>query len=175
MIRRRLTMEKWDAYTKDGRLAHKTLIRGEAIPDGLYHLVCEVLVRHVDGSFLLMKRSMAKPNYPGFYEATAGGSALMGEDKIQCITRELKEETGITCNDFLEVNYHISEESHCHFYSFVCTLDCQKNSIQLQENETEGYKWLSEKEFIEFVNSDEMIPEQKKRYYNYFVKMEYVP
>ena len=43
-------MELWDAYTKDGKLTDKVLVRGEPIQEGLYHLTCEVLVRHVDGT-----------------------------------------------------------------------------------------------------------------------------
>ena len=39
---RGLVMEKWDAYTRNGNLANKVLIRGEEIPNGLYHLACEV-------------------------------------------------------------------------------------------------------------------------------------
>ena len=51
-------MEIWDGYNIDGSLAGVDLVRGEKIPDGLYHLVCEVLVQHTDGDFLLMKRDL---------------------------------------------------------------------------------------------------------------------
>lgn len=159
------TFEKWDAYTRDGKLTDTVLVRGESIPEGLYHLVCEVLVRHKDGSFLCMKRSMSKSSYPGYYEATAGGAAIKGEDKIQCIKRELEEETGIICNDFTEIGCHIYDEDQCIFYSFVCCVDCDKNSIKLQEGETEGYKWLTKAEFIDFVTSDQMMKGKKNRYF----------
>ena len=43
-------MELWDAYDEYGNQTGETLVRGEEIPDGLYHMVCEVLVRHADGS-----------------------------------------------------------------------------------------------------------------------------
>ena len=36
------------------------------------------------------------------------------------------------------------------------------------------YKWLTEKEFIAFVNSDELIPVHKLRYADYFERLEYV-
>lgn len=69
-------MEIWDAYTKDfERIKDMTLIRGERIPEGVYHLVCEVLVKHMDGDYLLMQRSSEK-HFGGMWEATAGGSAL---------------------------------------------------------------------------------------------------
>lgn len=47
-------MELWDAYYADGSHAGRDLIRGEPIPEGLYHLVAEVTLRHADGTFLLM-------------------------------------------------------------------------------------------------------------------------
>lgn len=53
-------MEIWDGYYKDGTLANVDLVRDEPVPRGLYHLVCEVLVRHTDGDFLLMQRDFNK-------------------------------------------------------------------------------------------------------------------
>ena len=44
----------------------------------------------------------------------------------------------------------------------------------MQEGETEDYIWLDEQEFIKFVNSDKMIDKQKVRYYDYFVRMNYI-
>lgn len=167
-------MELWDAYTRDGQKTGGTLVRGEPVPDGLYHLVCEVLVRHRDGSYLCMKRSSAKPNFPGYYEATAGGSALRGEDKWQCIRRELAEETGIRWEEFEEVACHITDDGHCIFHSFVCTVDWPKDAIRLQEGETEDYRWMTEPEFIDFVRGDDMVPSQKRRLRDYFVKLGYL-
>ena len=46
-------MELWDAYNADHeKIEGAVLVRGEddTFPDGMYHLVCEVLVRHVDGT-----------------------------------------------------------------------------------------------------------------------------
>ena len=96
-------MELWDAYDRNGNKTGEILVRGEPIPEGRYHLVSEVLVRHVDGSYLCMIRSRQKPNYPLYPECTAGGSALMGEDSLTCIRRELREETGIEWAEFEEV------------------------------------------------------------------------
>ena len=84
-------MELWDAYDKDfQKIAGKTLVRGELIPQGLYHLVCDIIVRHADGAYLLMQRDPRKP-WGGMWEATAGGSALAGETPLECAARELRE------------------------------------------------------------------------------------
>lgn len=164
-------MEKWDAYTRDGKPTGAVLKRGEKIPHGLYHIACDVLVRHVDGSFLLMKRSAEKEQYGGYFEATAGGSALMGEDKFACVKRELFEETGITCDSFTEVANFVFDDISCIFYCFVCTVNCDKNSVKLQKGETEDYMWLTDEEFKGYLKSDKCIKIQMERYADYFKKI----
>ena len=72
-------MELWDAYDKDfNKIKNRTLIRGQRIPKGLFHLVCDILVKHTDGTYLLMQRDKRK-HFGGMWEATAGGSALQNE------------------------------------------------------------------------------------------------
>ena len=167
-------MELWDAYTRNGNKTGEILVRGEPIPEGRYHLVSEVLVRHVDGSYLCMIRSRQKPNYPGYPECTAGGSALMGDSPIDCIRRELREETGIEWTEFEEVSRTVRDCYATIFYSYLCTVDWPKDQITLQEGETEAYQWLSEEEFIELLNSGRMIPGQPERMEGWFRKMGYL-
>ena len=167
-------MELWDAYTRNGVKTGGVLVRGQRMWPGIYHLVCEVLVRHVDGSYLCMIRSREKPNYPGYPECTAGGSALLGESPFDCIRRELREETGIEWDDFEEVNVTVREFYATIFHSYLCTVDWPKDAITMQEGETEGYEWLSEEEFIGLLNSDRMIPGQPERMESWFRKMGYL-
>ncbi len=164
-------MEIWDAYYEDGTLAGRELVRGEPIPQGLYHLICEVLVRHTDGDYLLMRRDPRKPHYGGFWEATAGGSALKGEDAQACIRRELWEETGIRAGTLEQIGCSLHPDTI--FCSFLCITDGDKASVRLQEGETVAYKWVSEGEFVAFVNSEAMIGIQKDRYRDYFEKIGY--
>ena len=165
-------MEIWDAYLADGTLAGCDLVRGEPIPKGLYHLVSDILVRHTDGDYLLMQRDHRKPNYGGYFEATAGGSALKGEDALTCAKRELREETGIRSGNLTSIGRFVSHNTI--YETFLCVTDCDKNSITLQEGETVSYKWISEAEFIDFVNSDAMIDVQYRRYEPYLKQMGYV-
>ena len=165
-------MEIWDGYWMDGTLANRDLVRGEPIPQGLYHLACEILVRHTDGDYLLMQRDQKKRAYGGYYEATAGGSALKGEDKLACAKRELLEETGISTDAFTEIGRCISQDTI--YYTFLCVTDCDKASVTLQEGETISYKWISEQDFITFVNSGEMIDRQRDRYRPFFEKIGYM-
>lgn len=167
-------MEICGGYFRDGTRANIDLVRGDILPDGLYHMVCEVLVQHKDGDYLLMRRDISKSNYGGYYEATAGGSALKGEDKMACVKRELLEETGVVSENFKELGRFIYDDYKCIFYTFLCTTDCDKTSIALQNGETMSYKWVNETDFISFVNSKEIIEIQKNRYLNYFNQKGYL-
>ena len=167
-------MELWDAYTRNGVKTGGVLVRGQRMWPGIYHLVSEVLVRHVDGSYLCMIRSREKPNYPLYPECTAGGSALMGDSPLDCIRRELREETGIEWTEFEEVSRTVRDCYATIFYSYLCTVDWPKDQITLQEGETEAYRWLSEEEFIELLNSGRMIPGQPERMEGWFRKMGYL-
>ena len=167
-------MELWDAYTADGTHTGKTLERDAPIPEGVYHLVCDVLVRHADGSFLAMRRAKTKTGFPGWWETTAGGSALLGEDAMQCAKRELLEETGIAGGEFAPIGYEVFAPTHCLYHSFLCTVACNKAAIRLQSGETEDYRWMTEAEFCSFVNSDAMIPGQRRRLSRFLLENGYL-
>lgn len=165
-------MEIWDGYRADGSLAGIDLVRGEPIPEGIYFMTVEILVRHADGDYLLMKRDERKPAFPGYLEATAGGAAQKGEDPMSAAYRELREETGIVA-DTLEPIENMVYRRMIN-YQYLCVTDCDKDSITLEEGETVDYKWVTEKEFVEFINSGDMIPTQKERYTEYFKKLGYI-
>ena len=134
-------MEQWDAYDETFcRVPGKILIRGEPIPGGLYHLVCDVLVRHTDGDYLLMQRDPRK-HFGGLWEATAGGSALRNETPHDCARRELYEETGI-CSTHLAVLGQVKRPGTI-YVEFLCITDCEKDSVRLQAGETVAFRWVS--------------------------------
>ncbi len=145
-------MEIWDAYDKDfNKISNMTLIRGEPIPDGLFHLVSEIIVKHNDGNYLLMQRDKRK-HFGGMWEATAGGSALRGETSLECAVRELREETGIEADHLIEIG---RVRGHNTLYvEFLCVTDCKKDSIILQNGETIAYKWVSRNELISMKESE---------------------
>ena len=165
-------MEIWDGYNADGTLAGVDIIRGEPIPEGLYFLTVEILVRHTDGDYLLMHRDPNKSVFPDYLEATAGGGVQKGETPLEGAIRELKEETGISTESLTPIANMPYHRMLC--YQYLCITDCEKDSVTLQEGETVGYKWVSEKEFIDFINSGNMIPTQRERYDGYFRSLGYV-
>lgn len=158
-------MEIWDAYNEDGTLAGCDLVRGEAIPKGLFHVVSEVIVKHKDGMYLLMQRDYKKSTCPGLFEAGAGGAVQKGETPYEGAVRELKEETGIEAEELIPLYKH--KWTDVIFYGYLCETDCDKNSITLQEGETISYLWMDKEEFLKFVDSDKFITGNKDRMSEY--------
>ena len=135
-------MEKWDAYdSKLNKIEGVTLIRGEQVPEGYFHLCSEIIVRHTDGSYLIMQRDKRR-HLGGMWEATAGGSALQGEDPLTCARRELQEETGIVSDELIEIGRVLHHGHKTYYVDYLCVTDVDKDSIVLQEGETIAFKWI---------------------------------
>jgi len=143
-------MELWDAYDANfNKIEGVTLVRGEepSFPDDVFHLVCDILVRHIDGTYLLMQRDPRK-HYGGMWEASAGGSALQGETPLDAARRELAEETGIVASDLIEVGRITDKSKHSVYAEYLCITDWDKNNIRLQESETVDYRWVRASELL---------------------------
>lgn len=154
-------MELWDAYDRDGhKVQGVTLIRGEKIPNGFLHLVCDIIVRHADGSYLLMQRDPRK-HFGGLWEATAGGSALRNETALECAIRELREETGIQSDTLTEVGRVVTQDTI--YVEFLCVTNCEKNAVTLQAGETVAYRWVSRDELVT-MKKTELVTERMQRY-----------
>ena len=150
-------MELWDAYdARFQRIEGVTLVRGEPVPEGMRHLVCDVIVRHTDGTYLLMQRDPRKP-FGGLWEATAGGSALRGETPAECAVRELREETGIVSPRLTEVGTVVDKSTV--YVEFLCETDWRKDRITLQEGETVAFRWVSREELLA-MRRDELVTER---------------
>lgn len=156
-------MEIWDAYDEDlNKIDHMALIRGQDIPEHIFHLVCDIIVKHTDGTYLLMQRDKRK-HFGGLWEATAGGSALQGETAADCAIRELREETGIDSKDLVEVGKVVNDDNRSIYIEFLCITNCDKDSVILQEGETVAYRWVSKKE-LAAMKTNELITERMQKF-----------
>ena len=99
------------------------------------------------------------------WEATAGGSALQGEDARSCAIRELREETGIESESLTEAGRVISDENHTIYVEFLCITDCRKDSITIQTGETAAYRWVTKDELVS-MKKEELLTKRMQCFIN---------
>ena len=166
-------MEIWDLYDEQGNKTGETWERSRAyeIPEGRYHIVCDILVRHQDGNFLLTLRDSQKEAYPGCWEASAGGSALAGETPEECARRELLEETGLQAEKLELIGITRKPATRSAVYAFIASVDCAKDFVRLQEGETVDYRWMEPSAFLRLIREEPVLAIQYPRYKPYLDKL----
>ena len=162
-------MEIWDLYDEQGNKTGETWERSRAyeIPEGRYHIVCDILIRHQDGDFLLTLRDSGKEMYPGCWEASAGGSALAGETPEEGARREMMEETGLKAKKLDLIGITLRPETRSAVYAYIAVVDCPKDSVRLQEGETVDYRWMDAPSFLRLIREEPVLAIQYPRYKPY--------
>jgi ADP-ribose pyrophosphatase YjhB (NUDIX family) len=162
-------MEIWDLYDEKGNKTGETWERSRAkeIPEGRYHIVCDILIRHRDGDFLLTLRDSQKEMYPGCWEASAGGSALAGETPEEGARREMQEETGLKAEKLELISITRKPDSRSVVYAFIAMVDAAKDSVMLQEGETVDYQWMKLSALRKMIRDEPVLAIQYPRYKPY--------
>ena len=137
-----MAMEIWDLYDSQGNKVPRTLVRGQEIPAGMYHIGVHIWPLNSDGAFLIQKRADHVQWKPGIWAAT-GGSAVSGEEPLAAAIRELHEELGIaaTPKDMHLLARLKRTNSFCSVY--VIRLDRKEEEFTLQKEEVARVKWCT--------------------------------
>ena len=91
-------MELLPLYDRDGNPLDKTAIRDGGLPqveEGEYWRVCDVWIVNSRGELLIQRRALDRPNWPGAWCESAGGSLVVGETPEEGAIRETLEELGV--------------------------------------------------------------------------------
>ena len=130
-----------DIYDKDRNLTGRIHRRGTPWKKGEYGLVVCVWIYDGKGNFLLTRRAPGK-SFAGTWE-NSGGAAQAGENSLQAIIRELKEETGIVAQ---AEEFELLEslcEGFAFFDHYCLKRDIPIEQVVLQPGETDGARWAS--------------------------------
>jgi isopentenyldiphosphate isomerase len=143
-------MEIWDIYTKDREKTEKTIVRGEPLGEGEYHLVVHMWIINSKGQFLIQKRASGVKSSPNLWAIT-GGAAIAGDDSQSACIREVKEEIGIKANmEKAEVVFTLFRQaSICDVW--LIRQDFSIEECTLQKEEVSEVKWATSQEIMEMV------------------------
>ena len=146
-------IEKRDLYDENRNLIGETIFKGEEIPEGKYIVVVLVFIQNSEGKFLIQKRSERKN---GKY-ATTGGHPKSGENSIQGIITEVKEEIGLDIKpEDLQLYYGRKSEIERVFWDdYYVKMDVPDiDKLKLQEEEVASVHWFSIEEIKDLMKQD---------------------
>ena len=150
--------ELWDLYDIDRRPTGKVHRRGDELKPGDFRLVVHVCIFNSKNQMLIQKRHENKKGYPGFWDLSAGGCALAGENSRVAAMREAKEELGIEVDlnnklPRLTVNFDDGFDDY-----YMVTKDINIEDLTYQESEISELKWVSKEELLELKEKGIIIP-----------------
>ncbi|GAA0680119.1 MULTISPECIES: NUDIX hydrolase [Clostridium] len=149
-------MEIWDIYDKDRNNTGRTVVRGEKLKEGDYHLVIHAWIVNSDGKLLIQKRAKTVKAWPNMWAMT-GGSAIKGENSYEACLREVSEELGIKPD---------MENAKVAFTSlrqdkitdvWIVRQNFPVNQCRLQKEEVSDAKWVSKDEIKELIDQKKFI------------------
>lgn len=154
-------MELWDLYTRDRELTGKTMVRGDKIPEGYYHLVIHVCAFNSKGEMLIQQRQSYKEGWSNLWDITVGGSSVAGESSRQAAERELEEEVGISFSFAQErpvLTLNITDNIDDYY---LIDTEPDITVLTLQQEEVQAVKWATLEEILQMIDDEIFIPYHK--------------
>lgn len=156
-------MEKRDLYDINRNITGETIYKGEPTPENRYIMVVLAFIQNSKGEFLIQKRSLRKD---GKYAST-GGHAKTGENSIQAMMTEIKEELGLDVKEEeLKLIYAGREDAERVFFDiYYMKKDFEISDLTLEKEEVEFVEWDSPKQVEELINNDLFLKNHVEEYY----------
>lgn len=147
--------EIWDLYDAHGRKTNQTMVRGEEVPPGLYHLAVHIWPSNDRGELLIQRRASTVQWNPNLWAVT-GGSAICGEDALTAARRELREEIGIdAAPDGLSLIACLRRtNSFCSVYTL--RLNRRAEDFLLQKEEVSEVRWCTPAALMRMVSENQL-------------------
>ena len=159
-------MEHWDIYNIERVKQNKTMVRGNKIEKGDFHLVVHACIFNSSSQMLIQKRQPFKKDWSGMWDLSVGGSAICGDTSTKAVERELFEELGFEI-DLSGVRPHLTINFDGAFDDiYLINNDVDISALKLQYEEVEDVKWATSDEICSMIDEGLFIP-----YYKNYIKL----
>ena len=151
-------MEAWDLYTQDRVKTGQTMLRGDPVPEGLFHLQVHVCIFNEQGEMLIQQRHSTKRWYAGLWDYSVGGSAVAGDTSLAAAERETLEELG------LQVSLAGRKPAVTRWYGamiddyYILSLNVALSALHLQRDEVQAVRWASREDILTLLAQGQFCP-----------------
>lgn len=152
-------MKLFDVLDKDRNKLGYTKYRNEVLESNEYSVGVEIWIFN-NKKLLMTQRSINKSHF--FKWEVPGGCAKTGETSLNTLVRELKEEIGISINNFKIIDTLIYKQQFVDVYMSddIINLD----DVVLQKNEVCNIKFVTKDEFLKMAKNNEIVESVYNRY-----------
>ncbi|QCW52398.1 NUDIX domain-containing protein [Nocardioides dongxiaopingii] len=138
-------------YDRTGRpcgSAPRSRVRAE----NLRHAATNVVVRDPAGRIFVHRRTDTKDVYPGYWDFTAGGVLLAGEEPDDAARREVEEELGVTSGLVsLGAADYADDRTTYRAFRYETVWD---GPLRLQPEEVAEGRWMTPAEVVAMIDDD---------------------
>lgn len=150
-------MEVWDIYDVFRRPTGRTMLRGEKVVPGDYHMVVHVILFNHAGQMLIQQRQSCKRSFPDVWDISVGGCAIQGENSQQAAMREVREELGLTI-DLYDTAPDLTLAFPGGFDDmYIVERELDPTTLHLQEEEVQAVQWADREEILEMLRKGEFV------------------
>lgn len=156
-------MERRDLYDINRKPTGETIFKGEKIPLNRYIIVVLSFIQNSKGEFLVQKRSKQKD---GKFAST-GGHAKTGENSIEAMISEIREELGLNVlPSELNLIYSGREDTERVFFDiYYLKKDFDIESLTLQKEEVDFVEWDSIEKINELIANNLFLENHVEEFY----------
>lgn len=146
-------MELWEILDDKGNPTGEIMGKYDNIvfDKGLYHLGADVWIINSENKILIQKRAKNKRLEPNVWAMT-GGSVVLGENSLETIVREAKEELDIDIDSNKLKLITKFKTGNVWIDTYVLRSDYDISEMKFQEEEVSDAKWATWNEIDELVN-----------------------
>lgn len=146
-------MEYLQVFDEKKKVLNEKVSRDEKynLPDGKHFMIVLIFIENNKGEFLLQKTSKSRHSCI----ATTGGHVTYGDNAIETVIKECKEELDIDIlsNEFSYVDTVLFK--NCFLETFYTKMEIDPNKLTLQTEEVENVKWYTQDEIATFIENGE--------------------